>query len=128
MDAAWWKLASQVLVFAASAAAGLGGMGVWYFGRLDDQAKDRVAQAREAVLSERVGQLVTSNGRLESQNAGLSHRLDAVHAGIKELVSQGQLSRPEAERLIRVIISESLSLQEDLKVEVKRGTPGAPPR
>lgn len=128
MDAAWWKLASQVVVFAASAAAGLGGLGVWYFGRLDDQAKERVARAREAALSEQVGQLVTSNGRLESQNAGLSHRLDAVHKGIAELVRQGQLSRPDAERLIGVIISESLSLQENLKVELKRGTPVVPPR
>jgi len=128
MDPAWWKSASQVLVFAASALAGLGAIGGWYFGRLDDHIKEQAARGREAALSAQVDELLRSNGRLESQSAGLGQKLEAVRAGIEELVSRGQLSRQDAQRLLHVIISESLSLQEELKTEVRRGMPGPPPR
>ncbi|MDP9144761.1 MAG: hypothetical protein M3N43_08720 [Actinomycetota bacterium] len=127
MDPAWWKSASQVLVFAASAVAGAGAGAGWYFGRVDDQVKERAARQRETALSAQVSELLQSNGRLESHNAALSLKVEAIHAGINELVSRGRLSRQDAQKLIHVIISESLSLQENLQVELKRGTPGSRP-
>jgi polyhydroxyalkanoate synthesis regulator phasin len=51
-------------------------------------------------------------------------RVESVHTVITDLVNRGQLSREDAQKVIHLIIGESPSLQEELEIELRRGTPG----
>src|SRR6266403_1801877 len=68
MDAGTWKMVAQVSIFVGAVLAALGGLGNWYFGRLEDKAKDRQASQRHDTL---VGQLNT----LHNDNEVLATKL-----------------------------------------------------
>src|SRR5947208_5554285 len=51
MDAGTWKMISQIAIFSGAVLAALGGLGNWYFGRLEDAAKERRAGERHDFLT-----------------------------------------------------------------------------
>ncbi len=105
-DPSWWKAAFQIATFVFSFLVILSTAGNWYFGRLQEAARD----------AERVKQ------RQEDQS-----RLTRMEAGINDLVAQGRLSRQDANRLIQVILSDQMTLEDKVQVEIKKVLPEKKP-
>ncbi len=98
-DPGWRKNAFQGLIFFGSFLVLLGTLGHWYFGDQQDKAKERTARQREESLTK---------------------RLEAIQAGINELVAQGRLSKQDAQRLLQITLTDTLPLGDSVRIEVTR--------
>ena len=76
MDINTWRNICQLAIFVGSGIAGLGGVGVWYFGRQSDAAKDVKSEIQRQELSQQLGDLKRGNELLQGGNEALLKRLE----------------------------------------------------
>jgi hypothetical protein len=55
-------------------------------------------------------------------------RLTRIEAGINQLVAQGRLSRPDANRLLQVMLSDQLTMEDKVQVELGKAQPENKPK